>query len=417
MARKSKQHRFHRWLLFAACLGGTAGYAWCAVNAYWAQRLADRPDQVSIRRAVALAPQDATYHDLLCRSMMFSSQDRQAVEECGKASELNGYSSTIWLDLAQSYYSTGNAELSTAAIRKALTVDPTTPDTAWSAANFLLIQGNTPEALKEFAVVLRQEPSLVAPALNICWQSLHDVHLIQAILPPNPEVYLAFVKLLLSTGEFDSAHQVWSALVQLKSVADYHDYLFYIDSLLRAGAVTQASGAWQQLASGSMELKAYLQQNNLVMDGSFSHEILNSGFGWRYSPKPQVYAALDRGEFHSGDRSLRLIYSGSGSDAGIFQYVAVNPNTRYRLSAWVKSDDLETANGPALTMMDGYGNDIFGSTEETTGTTAWHRVETELTTRADTKLLILAILRRPGTTRIQGKFWVDDAALTPLRSD
>jgi len=415
MARRSEQSLSLRLLLFAFCIVGVTGYTWCAVKTYRAQRYADRSDQSSIEKAVALAPRNATYHQLKCRSMIFASQEpERAVDECRKASELNPYSSSIWLDLAQAYYAVGNRQLNDAAIHKALAVDPTTPDTAWSAANFLLIQGNTPEALEQFAIVLREDPSLAPAALNICWQSLHDIKRIQSILPSNPELYLAFIKLLLSTGELDSAHEIWSGLMQLKTAPDYHQGLFYIDHLLQAHDVARASDAWKQLSCRSKALQAYTQPDNLIMDGTFSQEILNSGFDWRYVPKPHIAVTLDRGEFHSGNRSLRLVYSDSDGDAGIFQYIAVHPDTRYRLSAWVRSEDLETANGPILSALDGYGNEIYGSTEETIGTTPWHRVEAELHTGPDTKLMILAVLRHPGETRIQGQFWVDEVKLEPI---
>ena len=403
-----------RVILSATCLVCAASYAWCAIKTYRAERLANRSDQASIERGIALVPQNATYHDLLCRNMIFSLQGSQAVEECQKAASLNPYRSTIWLDLAQAHYLTGNAELTKTAIRQALMVDPTTPDTAWSAANFFLIQGDTADALKEFAIVLRQEPSLVAPALNVCWQSLHDVRVIESILPPNPGVYLALIRLLSLRGELEPAGQVWAAFLQLNKVSDFRDCLFYIDSLLRAGMAAEASDAWKQLSSKSADLRAYSQPDNLIMDGSFTQEILNSGFGWRYTPEPQISALLDTADFHSGNRSLRLTYSGHGSDAGIFQYVATRAGMKYRLSAWVKSENLETANGPALVILDRFGNEVYGATKETTGTTEWHRVETEIETGVEPKLLKVAILRSPGETRIQGKFWVDDVVLAPL---
>lgn len=413
MVRTPRQSWAQRLLLFAVCLAGIASYSWLAVKAYRAQRLADRSDQSSLERAVALAPRNATYRDLLCRSLIFVSQEpARAVDECRKASELNPYNSSIWLDLAQAYYSVGNKQLNSAAIHKALAVDPTTPDTAWNAANFFLIQGNTSEALKQFAIVLREEPSLAAPALNICWQSLHDISLMQTILPPNPGVYLAFIKLLLSTGDLDSAHQIWSALMQLQTDIDFHQGLFYIDGLLQARLAARASDAWKQLSSKSKALQAYSQSDNLITDGSFAQEILNSGFDWRYDPKPQIAVTLDSAEFHTGNRSLRLVYSESGSDAGIFQYIAVQPNTMYRVSAWVKSEALETANGPTLTILDAYDNAIYGATEETVGTTPWHLVETAVQCGPETKLLILAVLRRPGETRIQGNFWIDDVKVS-----
>lgn len=416
MTWTSKQSLLKRLFVFLACIIGATGYAWFAIKVYRAQWFADKLDQLSIEKAVALAPQNATYHEQLCRSMIFVSQDaKHAVSECMKASELNPYSSAIWLDLAQAYYSErGNNPQTHAAIQKALAVDPTTPDTAWSAANFFLIQGDTPEALHQFAIVLREDPSLATSVLNICWQSLHDLNRIRDILPPKPDVYLAFVKLLLTMGDFNSAHQIWLALIQTKVAFDYHQPLFYIDELLKAHAVDEANEAWKQLLSQSQALRAYEQPNNLVMDGAFTQEILNSGFDWRYNPSPQISLTLDNTEFHSEDRSLRLVYSESGGDAGIFQYIVVRPDTDYRLSAWVRSENIETANGPALTVLDGYSKAMYGSTKETTGATPWHRLETEFKTGPQAKLIILAIQRHPGETRIQGKFWVDDVKLEPM---
>ncbi len=415
MALSWKQGLPQRLLLSAICIGGLATYDWFVIRLYWAQRLADRSDRISIEKATILEPRNATYHDLLCRSMIFVSREpERAINECRTASELNPYSSSIWLDLAQAYFSVGNNRLSDYAIHKALLVDPTTPDIAWSAANFFLIQGDSSEALKQFAIVLREEPTLSTPVLNICWQSFHDINRIQSILPPNPEVHLGFIKLLLSTGDVEPARQIWSALIQLKTPFDYHQALFYIDNLLKTRSVDSANDAWKQLSSKSKVLQAYSRSGNLVMDGSFSEEILDAGFDWRYIPRPQIVVTLDSTAFHSGNRSLMLTYEQSGSDAGIFQYIAVEPSTRYRLSTWVKSEDLDTANGPSLTLSDAYDNTIYGSTEETIGTTPWHRVETTLETGPETKLLILAVLRRPGETRIQGKLWLDDIKLEPL---
>jgi hypothetical protein len=401
-------------LLFAI---GTAAvsYAWFAITAYRAQELAQRSDQRSIEKAIGLAPRSAEYHDQLCRTMMFiSQQPDSAVAQCKKASELNPYSSAIWLDLAQAYYSVGNRELNNIAVHRALAVDRTTPDTVWNVANFLLLQGNTDEALNKFATVLRENPSLAPASLNVCWQSLHDVDRIRNILPPNSDAYLAFIKLLLSTGELAAARHIWSGLMHLNAPLDFHQALFYIDNLIEARSVPEASEAWKELMSKSTVLQAYSQPNNLITDGTFAQEVLNSGFDWRYTPKSQITIALDKSEFHTASRSLRFEYSGTGSDAGIFQYIAVRPAMRYRLSAWVKSDQLETANGPTITLFDADNNATFGFTEETAGTTPWHRVETEVQTGPQTKLLVLAVSRRPGETRIQGKFWVDDIKLEPL---
>jgi tetratricopeptide (TPR) repeat protein len=417
LAQISKLSRTRLILLFVLCLVGIGGYIIAVTNVYRAQKFATHSDQISIKRAIALDSQNADYHDLLCRGMMFVFQEASsAVEECRKASELNPYDSAIWLDLAQAYYLIGNKELNSAAIHTALAVDPTTPNTIWSVANFLLAHDSTSEALKQFSLVLQRDPSLAPATLNVCWRTLHDVNQIQTILPSNPSEYLEFIRILHSAGQFEQANQVWLSLMQLGNDTDYRGSLFYVDDLLQAHRAAQAAEAWNQLSKRSAALRAYGQPGNLIMDGSFTHEILNSGFDWRYNPNSQIVVALDTSDFYSGGRSLRLSYSGAGDDAGIFQYIAVRPDSPYLLSAWVKSDDLTTANGPALALVDAYSLDSLGATQETVGTTAWHRIETKLKTRPETQLLQLSIVRHPGNTSIHGNFWVDDIQFKPLDS-
>src|SRR5277367_4077906 len=144
-------HRsLRRALLFITCVMTVTSYSWFAIQEYRAEWFGEHSDQASIERAVALQPQNASYHDLLCRSMIFVSQEpERAINECKKASELDPYDSSIWLDLAQASYSAGNLQLNNASLRRALAVDPTTPDTTWNVANFWLIQGDTADALDQ----------------------------------------------------------------------------------------------------------------------------------------------------------------------------------------------------------------------------------------------------------------------------
>jgi Tfp pilus assembly protein PilF len=394
---------------------GVGGYIVAVTDVYRAQELATHSGRASIERAISLDSRNADYHDRLCRGMMYMFQEASnAVEECRKASQLNPYSSAIWLDLAQAYYLTENKDRNDAAIHTALAVDPTTPNTIWSVANFLLVRGNTSEAMKLFTIVLQKEPSLAPATLNACWRGLHDVNQIEKILPSNPSAYLEFIRLLHSTGNFEEANQVWSALMNLKDEIDYRNSLFYVDDLLQAHRVAQAVSAWKQLRERSAVLRAYAQPGNLITDGSFTQEILNSGFDWRYNPNSQIVVALDPAEFHSVGRSLRISYNGSGNDAGIFQYITVQPQSQYLLTAWVKSDDLTAANGPVLALVDAYSREAFAATQETVGTTTWHQIETGFKTGPEAQLLILSIVRHPGETSIHGNFWVDDIQLKPL---
>lgn len=394
------------------CVAAAAIYGWFAVRDYRASRLSSSLDAVSLQRAIALEPRDAASQDLLCRFLLFDRQEAgAAVPLCKRATELSPYQSAYWLHLALAYYRTGAEHEQQAAILKAISVDPTTPDVAWEAANFFLLQGKIAEALRQFSVVIRGDPSMVTPSLELCWRAVHDVGAIEAILPPDPDVYLQFVSLLTTKNEWEAAHHVWSALLRLNQGFDYHRALFYVDSLLRNRDVAGANEAWEQLASRSATLDHYSRPNNLVLNGDFAEEILNAGFDWRYSPQPGMAVSLDTTESHSGSQSLLITYSDTGSDSGMYEYVAVKPDTQYAVSAWAKSEELQTANGPCISVSDAYDNTGYALTQETVGTTAWHLVESHFQTGPATDLLAIRFTRDPGNTHINGKFWVDEVSL------
>jgi tetratricopeptide (TPR) repeat protein len=384
------------------------------VRDYRASRLSSSLDVASLQRAIALEPRNAASQDLLCRFLLFDKQEAgAAVPLCKRATELDPYQSAYWLHLALAYYRTGAEPQQEEAIFRAVSVDPTTPDVAWEAANFFLVQGKIPQALHQFSVVIRGDPAMVTQSLDLCWRTLHDVRAIEAILPPDPDVYLQFVKLLTTKNEWEAAHDVWSALLRLNRAFDYHSALFYVDSLLQKRDVARAGEAWEQLASRSATLNHYSRTDDLVMDGNFAEEILNAGFDWRYSAQPGSAVSLDTTEFHSGSQSLLISYSDTGGDSGMYEYVAVKPNTPYTVSAWVKSEELQSANGPRISVSDAYDNDPYALTQETVGTTPWHRLESSFQTGPETELLAIRFKRDPGNTRVKGKFWVDGISLKP----
>ena len=203
----SLQRRTAKVALLATCTAIIAVYGWFAARSYRASRLSSSLDVVSLERAIALEPRDAASQDLLCRYLLFDRQEAgAAVPHCKRATELNPYQSAYWLHLALAYYRTGAEHEQQDAILKAISVDPTTPDVAWEAANFFLVQGKIPEALRQFSVVIRGDPAMATQSLDLCWRTLHDVSAIEAILPPEPEVYLQFLKLLYDENEWEAAH-------------------------------------------------------------------------------------------------------------------------------------------------------------------------------------------------------------------
>ena len=399
------------WFLLIVALAGF--YGWCVLRGYYAYRLSWKRDQLSLQRAIQLQPRDPANYDLLGQYLMWKAQDPQAAAyQFQQAVRLNPYASSYWLHLARAENSLGNDTEETRAIGSAIAVDPTTPAVAWEAANFFLVQGRTEDALDQLAVVVRNDHAMAETALDTSWRALGDVQPIVQRLPPNPEIYLAFIKLLVGRQQWGAADQVWSSMLRLNREFDPRAALFYVDALLAARDVTGAQRAWRQLIDGSTVLKPYVTPDNQVVNSSFEHDILNSAFDWHYVALPGVSGMLDSTQTHRGNESLLITYSGTVDDAGIWQYVPVTPGATYVASAWVRSGELESANGPRLAIQDGYKNVEYGHSEETVGTTNWHYVEATFTAPQDVTLVLVRFSRRPGGTQIRGQFWIDDVRVS-----
>jgi cytochrome c-type biogenesis protein CcmH/NrfG len=406
----ASRYAFRAALLLICTLVGV--YAWFAIRMYQARRFSATHDQASLQRSIRLQPQDASNYDLLGQYFMWAAQDPQAAAlEFQQAVRLNPYASSYWLHLAQSEYSLGNDGEQASAIRKAITVDPTTPEVAWAAANFFLVQGKTHEALDQFAVVVRNDPLMADKALEMSWRAMGEADPIVRRLPPDPEIYLKFIKLLAVKQQWAVAGNVWTSMLRLNREFDLRSALFYVDGLLANKDVAGARNVWQQIADRSSSLKPYLTADNLVVNGSFDREFLNAAFDWRYSERPGAAVTLDSTETQQGAEALSVTYSGSNEDVGISQYVPVTPNTSYVASAWVKSEELQSANGPRLRVYDGYRNLEYAQSEETLGTTSWHRVQTAFTVGKDTTLVSIRFSREPGSTIIRGRFWIDNVQM------
>jgi len=393
-------------------------YVVLAGRLFVASFFGDRPELASLQRAAGLDPSNADYRNHLGRYYALVARDPgAAIEPYRAAVQLDPHSARYWFDLASAYQVLGDISNQTVALGQAIEADPTTPDVAWEAANFYLVQGDDERALREFRVVLQNEPTLADPAIQFCWRINPDVDaLLRDVVPPRSEAYLAFLNLLMQKQETAATAKVWAALMATPQTFELRYVFGYFQYLLDHKDVDQARLVWQQ-AAPRFGLSAYLPSGrNLIVNGDFSLDVLNGGFDWQYQKQQSVTLTLDPSDFHGGHRSLLITFDGPGvTDAGIRQFVAVQPNTLYEFSAYYKNVELEGAGGPHLTIQDVITQAILYDSDELKEAGFWKSITGEFTTGSDTRLLVLHVRRLPEGSPIRGKLWVDDFRLAPKR--
>ena len=380
---------------------------------------ASRAELPKLERAVRLSPGNADYRHRLGRYFAFVAGDPQsAIESYRAAVALNPHDAHYWFDLAGAYQVTGDLAGQRAALDRALQAEPTAPDVAWEAANFFLIDGDIDRALREFHVVIENDTALVNAALNACWRARPDPDaLLREAVPARTDSLISFLTILTSNKETEGSIKTWARLAQLHEKFENRYLYAYVRYLIEMHRPDAAMTAWEQTAD-VLGLSAYLPtEDNLVVNGNFSLDILNGGFDWTYVNREGVTPVLDPSDFHQGHRSLFLNFLGPGiRDAGISQLIPVHGATTYDFSAYYKSADFEGAGGPQIVLRDAYTGAPLFTSDPLNDADFWKEVHSRVTTPNSTTLLVLAIERFPAGSPIRGKLWLDDFELSPDNS-
>jgi len=404
-----------RLFFAAACFIFIGLYLGLSLRTYLATRFAAVPDLLSLQKAIRLEPANAEYRELLGRNLaLLGTNLDEAISNYRTAVHLNPYEARYWLDLAGAYQVARRTSEQEESVEHAVEADPTTPDVAWEAANFFLVQGDREKALRHFRTVLANDPDAVDSALQLCWRATGDANqILDQALPRRPDLYLSFLRLLVSKQEVAAAENVWGHLIGLQQSFPAKLAFPYFRLLIAKQEVTAAQAAWQQLASLNPSLQAYLpSRDNLIVNGGFEESVLNGGFDWWYESNPHATLAIDTSEFRGGTRSLSVTFDGQNApEAGIVQFIPVRPNTEYEFSAECRTEELETASGPRFAIADAYTNAPYVLTDDSLGTNPWRFQEARFQTGPNTNLLLLRIVRQPAAPLIRGKLWIDDLRL------
>ena len=405
---------WQRPALVLLALALTTAYSSRVLRAYLASRAANGSDRVQFERAVSLSPENSEYRHRLGRYLALVAQDLPAgMSEFRAAATLNPHVAAYWLDLARAHQFLGDRQQQKQALDRAVVADPRTPEVAWEAANFYLVQGDVEPALRQFRVVVENDRERALSALRLSWRATGNLQpIFDHVLPPRPEAHAQLLYLLLVDDKTAAAAEVWRHLIALRQPFDTRLALPYLQFLLDRREVDQARGVWEDLLDLDEKLHPYRRQDDLITNGSFEEDILNGGFDWRYTPVSNLTVTVDSTEFRSGLRSLALAFDKqSGLDPGIQQLVPLEANTEYEFTAYVRARDLEGAIGPRFAITDAYDNHTYALTEEVTGSTAWRRTSAEFRTRPDARLAVVRLVRVPRHTLLRGTLWIDDISL------
>jgi hypothetical protein len=148
---------------------------------------------------------------------------------------------------------------------------------------------------------------------------------------------------------------------------------------------------------------------NLLPNGSFEQEVNGIPVGWesRQWAGKATFELARQG--HRSKRSV-MIASDGGADFNVVTKVAVEPFATYRLSGWIKTEDVRSVSGRGALL---HVRDMEVATSRAlTGTSDWTRVEVVFNTCGQDRLEVCCCFGAWG--QVTGKAWFDDLMLQQI---
>jgi len=337
-----------------------------------------------------------------------------------KATDLNPKIGKYWLSLGRACFVARDQECADQALKRALQLSPMTPSIAWQAATYEVFTGRFDDSFTQFKRLLYQDPQNADDIFRFTWRAFDPEITWRKIVADIPDTRLKcrYLVFLAQNRRFDIAASIWAQIVSAPVAPSFDEAKTFLEQLLQARRFGEGLRVWRDLVCrSSLSRPDDDTKDNLVFNGSFESLPLNAGFDWNSVPPTFVTTDFSDTSAQSGKHALRVEYTLPHNTEGeaAYELVPVDPNQKYVLTAYSRSDELTSDSGPQLRIQDAQCPACLDVvTSMTLGTTPWHPLRLVFTTGPKTEMVRLSVWRsrsRTFPTEISGSFWLDTVCL------
>ncbi len=383
-------------------------------------------DATTARAATKLAPADPQAHFTLARLAERSFEPEQlaaAVNEYEQAAALSPNDYRLWFELGRARGLAGDDAGSERALRHAVALAPNYPDPHWYLGNLLLRAGRTDEAFAELHRASDGDAAKFRPQMfDLAWRFFRrDMTAVLSVVGDAPETRAGFAAYLLKQQRLDDALRLWSALTPAQQGEQRATGEQIVQTLIatkhyRAALAVQRDLLGQRQSAQSAG--ALGPDVGRLLNGGFEAPVGPAGkswYDWQVAPVAQAQINLDERVKHGDARSLRIVFNASSAldFHQVSQLVPVEPQQRYSLSYFVRTEELNSASTLLTQVVDAadQARVLAASAPLATRSSDWQAVALEFTTGAQTEAIIVRLVRPPcaeALCPLFGKVWYDD---------
>ena len=401
----------------------TLAFGWFSIR--WrigdllATRFTDLTDENAgkiAEQAYALAPSDPQTSLLLAK--IGEDGDAASTDNIYRAVRLSPSDYRLWIDFARAGERAGQTEQAEQAFNQAVKLSPNYSATHWYFGNFLLRQNRLDEAFAELKKSAEGNTEYHQQVFALAWKLFdEDAGRIEAAVGDLPSVRAGLAKFYAAKGRAKDSLRMWNSLSDEERAANAEGARLIVRALYDKQLFRAAIEFVRQL---DIEPEA---QPETVSNASFEKpigEAKDAFFDWKIAPVERMDVKLDPTQKREGSRSLRVSFNGYAqpSLSNVYQIITVEAKARYRLSFWVRTENLKSGGTPQLIIFNTRENKIIASSAPyPIGTNDWRQLKIDFA--APEKAEAVALL----TTRaycgencpIFGAFWYDDFRLEKIK--
>jgi tetratricopeptide (TPR) repeat protein len=418
-----------RALLFLAPIVALSSVlAW---EAFRVARAAYKVDDISIPGIQKALQEDPGNADLLHRLGSVYTTDpsegnlSEAVKYLQQAVEINPRRWDYWSDLGVACDFGPDTACSDQAFERAAALNPMTPAVLWALGNHYLLTNRPEKAFPPFRRLIALDPDYLVITVRLCLRATSDPQAIySAVLAPLQDASprFTFLTFLCSTADYESAMKIWAQMISGPDPAPSISLVKpFLDFLIYHNQIGDAETVWSDLQhAGIVPPDPPPQAANLLYNSGFEVPPVNTGFDWHVSSSPDLEIDLSDPSGYHGGKCLRIEFLvGRNAEYNLVdQMVRVKPNTRYQLTAYVRSNNLTSGSGPRLREVEmGCATCGERTSDPTVGTTPWHPIDVEFMTQPQTQAVRISFWRPREnflSRDITGTVWLSGLTLQTL---
>ncbi|HEV7473365.1 MAG TPA: tetratricopeptide repeat protein [Pyrinomonadaceae bacterium] len=402
--------------------------SWFVVRWYIGNTIAEyfHPEQGRLetaQMAVGLAPNDPLPHwrlGNLVQKELPPDQIPLVVSEYEKAVGLSPSDYRLWMEFGGALEQAGDFQRAEEALRESVKLAPSYAYPRWYLGNLLLRTDRYDEGFAELRLAAEANEQFRPQLFNLAWQlNKADFDALRTAVGNTTLMRATFSKYLVEREHYDEGLRLWTTLSQTEK----REYRLVSDGIIGALVIAhryhQAMEIWNEVAPGPV----YHADFGHVLDRGFEDNLAHGAgavFGWQVQSNSQVQIGIDGGQGHTGSRSLRLYFQvRSHIEAiNVTQLVPVKPNTEYDFECYLKTDRLESAETPVISIVNAADDAYLGhSTPAPSGSNNWQRVAFSFKTGPQAEAIKVRMIRSTcadsAVCPIFGTVWYDDFDLKP----